>query len=206
MLTAGGDAMKKRAAISEAAGCSVIYLTAVFLHFVYTLSGGAALGIVFGAVNESVWEHCKIFTAAYIFYSLLQLSWLRLPFRRYVVAKVAGLYLLMGIMIGFFYTYTYFTGRSIPAVDILSSAVTVVNAQLVTWLLETGRCRIEEFFVPALLLLFLYYLMFFSFTVFPPKTDLFRDPISGGYGIRGFFRPFFAFILAGKQILQSRVI
>ena len=33
------------------------------------------------------------------------------------------------------------------------------------------------------MLLTLYYLMFFSFTIFPPKTELFRDPVGGGFGI-----------------------
>jgi hypothetical protein len=35
------------------------------------------------------------------------------------------------------------------------------------------------------MLLMLYYVMFFSFTVFPPRSWLFRDPLTGGFGVRG---------------------
>ncbi len=174
--------MKQRAAWSEAVGAVVIYAAAVFLHFIYPLSGYSALGLIFGAVNESVWEHMKIFSAAYIGWSMLQLSWLRLPFRRYAVAKCIGLYLLMGLMAGFFYAYTAVAGRNIPLIDILSSLLFVIIVQLVTYLLETRENRLQDFFAPAVMLLLLYYLMFFSFSIFPPKLELFRDPVSGGYG------------------------
>ena len=176
--------MNKRAlAVSEAVGCVVIYAAAVFLHFYYPISSGSPLSILYGAVNESVWEHVKIFSAGYTGYALLQLCWVKAPFKRYVVAKCAGLYFLMLVMIGFFYLYTFIVGRNIPIIDITSSAVFVVLAQAISFRMITSESKIEEYFAPALMLLMLYYLMFFSFTIFPPKLGLFRDPISGGYGL-----------------------
>lgn len=176
---------KRRVAFSEAVGCAVIYCAAVLLHFVYPLSGGAALSILFGAVNESIWEHLKIFTAPYIGWALLQLCWLKLPFRRYVAAKCIGLYVMMGAIIGFYYGYTALIGTSIPWVDIFSSLLTVIGVQTLTYALETADNRLGDYFAPALMLIMLYYLMFFSFTIFPPKAGLFRDPVSGGFGILG---------------------
>ena len=178
-----GTVNKRRVAISEAAGSIVIYCAAVFLHFVYPLSGGSALSILFGAVNESVWEHTKIFSAAYIGWSLLQLCWLKVHFRQYVAAKCIGLYTLMGLIIGVFYAYTALTGRNIVWVDILSSLLSVILVQAMTYFGETGDNRLEDFFAPALMLIMLYYLMFFSFPIYPPKAALFRDPVGGGYGI-----------------------
>lgn len=174
---------KRAAAVSEAAGGVFIYCVAVFLHFVYPLSGGAALSILYGAVNESVWEHTKIFSAAYIAWSLLQLCWLRVRFRQYVAAKCVGLYTLMGLIIGVYYAYTAFTGVNIVWVDILSSLLSVFLVQALTYRLETGDNRLADGFIPALMLIMLYYLMFFSFTIFPPKAALFRDPVTGGFGI-----------------------
>ena len=174
---------QKRFGYSEAIGCVVIYLMASVLHFVYPLSGGATLAIIFGAVNESVWEHVKIFSTAYIGWALIQLLWLRVPFRRYVVAKCAGLYLLSGGIVGFFYLYTAFTGRAILIVDLIASAITVCLAQFCSYRLTVCEQDTRELFAPALMLLMLYYLMFFSFTVFPPRLGMFRDPITGGYGI-----------------------
>lgn len=170
-------------AISEAVGCAVIYAAAVYLHFAYQLSGGSALGMLFGAVNESVWEHVKIYSAAYAGWALIQLCWIKVPFRKYIAAKCAGLYFLMTFMIVFFYTYTAFAGKNIPWVDISSSFLVVIAAQAISFFGCVGDNRLGELFAPALMLIMLYYLMFFSFTVFPPKLGLFRDPINGGYGI-----------------------
>ena len=175
---------KRSVAVSEAVGIVVIYGAAVFLHFVYPLSGGSALSILFGAVNESVWEHTKIFSAAYIGWSLLQLCWLKVRFRQYVAAKCIGLYTLMGLIIGVYYAYTAFTGHYVVWADVLSSLLSVILVQALTFFLETGDNRLQDYFAPALMLVMLYYLMFFSFTIFPPKAELFRDPIGGGFGIK----------------------
>lgn len=174
---------KKTAALSEAVGCVMIYCTAVLLHFVYPLSGGAALSIVFGAVNESVWEHTKIFTAPYIGWALIQLCWLTVRFRQYVAAKVIGLYFMAGFIIVFYYSYTAFTETTILWLDIGSSLIAVIGAQALSYQLETADNRLADYFAPSLMMLMLYYLMFFSFTIFPPKIELFRDPVSGGFGI-----------------------
>ncbi len=175
--------MNNRAyAISEAVGCAVIYAAAVFLHFVFRWFGPGALTILFGAVNESVWEHVKIFSAAYAGWALLQLMWVRVEFRRYVVAKCAGLYALMGGIILFHYGCIALLGKAVVWLDILGSAVLVILAQLLSCRLTLSPLPLREYFMPAVCLLSLYYLMFFSFTIFPPKTELFRDPLSGGYG------------------------
>ena len=173
---------KRTVGVSEAIGCVVIYAAAVFLHYIYPLSGGSALGLLFGSVNESVWEHVKIITAAYAGWSLLQLIWLRVSFRRYVAAKCLGLYLLMGLIIGAYYIFKAILGGNVIWVDIVSSFLSVILVQVLTYCWETGENHLQDYFAPALLLT-LYYLMFFSFTIFPPKAELFRDPVSGGFGV-----------------------
>ena len=169
--------------ISEAVGVPAIYAIATLLHFVYPLSGGSTLAIIFGAVNESVWEHLKIFTAGFCAWALLQLMWVKVPFKKYLAAKCCGLYLLMAGIAGFYYLYISIAGRSILLVDLISSAAVLAAAQFTSYRMTVGRIKTEDFFVPALLLIMLYYLMFFAFTVFPPQADIFRDPRSGEYGI-----------------------
>jgi hypothetical protein len=169
-------------AISEAVGCVVVYAAAVALHFVFSWFGPGALTILFGAVNESVWEHIKIFSAAYAGYALLQLLWVKVEFRRYVVAKCAGLYALMGGIVLFHYISVFLAGVAVARIDIVGSAVLVVLAQLLSYSLVVGSLPLREYFAPAIFLLTLYYLMFFSFTIYPPKVGLFRDPLTGGFG------------------------
>ena len=171
--------------VSEACGWAVICLAAVYLRFAYELSGGSALGILFGAVNESVWEHAKIYSIAYTGWALLQLLWLRTPFRPYVVAKCAGLYLLMGGTAAITYIYTALSGSHGLWAESLMLFAIAAAAQAVSLKLSIYWKKAEEYFAPALMLLMLYYVMFFSFTVFPPRLGLFRDPLTGGFGVRG---------------------
>ena len=169
-------------AVSEAVGCFVIYAAATLLHFVFSLFGPGALTILFGAVNESIWEHVKVFSAAYAGYALLQLLWIKTEFRRYVAAKCAGLYTLMGGIIALHCGYTAITGKAVAWIDLAGAAVIVALAQLLSYKLVVSRLPLRDYFAPAVFLLMLYYLMFFSFTIYPPKLELFRDPVSGVFG------------------------
>ena len=172
----------KRFAVSEAAGVGAICAAGYFLYAAFPLFGPGALTILFGAVNESLWEHAKVLSAAYAGYALLQLMWIETDFRAYVAAKCAGLYLLIGSSIALRWgSQTLFGGISAAGV-LLSAATAVILAQLVSYRLAIGVLPLRDWFAPALFLLALYYLMFFSFTILPPKAGVFRDPITGGFG------------------------
>lgn len=171
---------QKRWWISEAAGVQVVFLTAMLLRSVYALSGRSTLAILFGAVNGSAWEQTKAVSAGYVGYAVLEILWLHVPFRRYVIAKVGGLYLLSGCVIGGCYLLRAVGGTALlPAVLLAAAAGGFwLSYRLTMTERETG-----ELFPIALLLLMLYFLMFFSFTIFPPRIGLFRDPAVGTYGI-----------------------
>lgn len=168
--------------ISEFAGCIAITAAAIWLRFVFRRFGVSAMTILFGAVNESVWEHVKVISAAYIAYAVLELLWIKVSFHRYVVAKVIVLYLLMASVIGYSYLCELLFGGRTAAADIVGAIVLIIAAQGMSVFL-VGCERISgEYFAPAVFLLMLYYLMFFSFTIYPPRAELFRDPAGGGFG------------------------
>ncbi len=176
---------EKRYKILEFIGVPVIYLIATFLHFVYDLTDGSTLSILFGAVNESVWEHIKIFSVGFVLWSIIVLLSSKPPFYKFVVAKTISLYFLSLSIAVFFYTYTFFTKEPILVVDLLSSLIFVFLAQYISYRLVTSSNHIGEYFVVAVMLLMLFFVMFFSFSVFPPKADIFKDPVTGMYGIIG---------------------
>ena len=169
--------------ILEIVGVAIIYLIATFLHFVYDLSGGSTLSILFGSVNESVWEHVKIFAVGYVVWSLTEILWIKPPFKKFVTAKTVSLYFLSISIIVFFYTYNLFTEEPILIVDLLSSFVFVALSQYISYRLTVSDNKIADYFCVAVALLMTYFVMFFSFTVYPPKVDLFKDPVTGMYGI-----------------------
>ena len=169
--------------ILEIAGIPIIYLTATLRHFVYELSGGSTLSILFASVNESVWEHIKIFAVGFVLWSVIELFWVKPPFKKFVVAKTVSLYFLSMSIIAFFYTYNLFTKEPILWLDLLSAGVFVVLSQYISFRLTTNNSQIADYFPVAVLLLMTFFVMFFSFTIFPPRIDLFRDPVTGMYGI-----------------------
>lgn len=176
---------KKLFTILEFIGVPIIYLIASVLHFVYDWSGGSVLSILFGAVNESVWEHVKIFAVAFTLWTAIELLAVKPPFKKFVVAKTISLYFLSLSIIVFFYAYNLFTAKPILWLDLLSSFVFTLLSQTISYYLTTKENTITDYFPVAVMLIMLYFMMFFSFTVFPPKADLFKDPITGMYGIIG---------------------
>lgn len=167
-------------------GSVFIYAFASLLHFVYGLSGGSTLSILFGAVNESVWEHVKIFSFAFILWSIFELLIVKPPFKKFIVAKVFSLYMLSLSIIVFFYSYTTIVKNPVLLVDLISSAVFVVLWQYVSFILTTKENNIAQYFCVALFLLSIYMIMLFSFTIFAPECELFKDPVTNTYGISSF--------------------
>lgn len=174
---------KNRLKKYEIAGVFAVIAATAALHFSYELTGGAMWSIIFGSVNESVWEHIKIFTMPYFVWGIIEFCICRPHFRRFFVCKIAGLYFLGLAIPVFYYIYTFFTGRPIIVVDILSSAVWVVIAFVIPYKLYFCPKTLEIWFSSALFMLILFMAMYFSFTACPPRADLFRDPVTGLYGI-----------------------
>ncbi|MDE7390699.1 MAG: hypothetical protein K2M82_07155 [Lachnospiraceae bacterium] len=164
-------------------GVFAVFLAASALHFVYKLSGEETWAIIFGAVNESTWEHIKIFTLPYVLWSFIELAYVRMPFKRFVVSKVMSLYFLMLSIPLFFYGYTSVLGHSILWLDILSGFVFTALSFVISYKLMSSSVGIERLFYLSLAMLIIYYFMFAYFTAVPPKMFLFKDPVTGGYGI-----------------------
>lgn len=167
----------------EILGIPFIFLGGTFLHFLYELTNKSVMGILFGSVNESVWEHIKIFALPYIVWAIIELAFSIPYFKQFVVAKVFGLYLQCLLITGFFYFYTFIIGSSILWLDILSVFVWIFVSQFASYKLTTADFDIRHFFPLAIGSLFLFFMMFFSFTAVPPHIPLFQDPITKLYGI-----------------------
>ncbi len=156
---------------------------ATLLHFIYDLTDGSVFAVLFGAVNESVWENTKIFLVAYCVWAVVELLVSKAPFKRFVIGKVIGIYFLAGYIILLHYFYVLFTGKSIMAVDITLGFTSVILAHIISYKIVSGRAKVESYFVPSLFLLALFFVAIFSFTAFPPHLELFRDENTGFYGV-----------------------
>ena len=162
------------------------FLTAAVLgtlaHFAYRWSGGALLAGVFCAVNESVWEHMKLLFFPVFLFTAAQFCVGERDglLAARAVSVTAGLALIPTL----YYTYTGIWGDHVlwadAAIFYLSAAVTfwlddLLHRQRRLW--KMG-CQ-----VAGLVWLWVLAFLFVWWTFSPPRIALFRDPLTGLYGI-----------------------
>lgn len=160
----------------ELSGIIFCMITVSLLRNVYTFLKGSTAGILFGSVNSSIWEQLKPIILVYIMYGLTELMVTRPYFRRFVCAKALGVYACVLIYI--------LLARIIP--DGYSEPITLVALGAgfaLSKVLTLMDKDISGFFFAACFMLLLIFIMYFSFSAFPPKLDLFLDKESGMYGI-----------------------
>jgi hypothetical protein len=170
--------------VYELVGMVFIIALGSMLHFTFELSGGNPIVGAFSAVNESVWEHLKlVFWPALLFMFIEYMPLRRKMTNNFALAKTAGIYLATIIIPIIFYSYTAITGKSIFLIDISSFIFAVIVGQLLSYKLLTYRKLSEGFNRLSLILLVLLGVAFVLFTFYPPQLMVFRDPITGRYGI-----------------------
>ena len=83
-----------------------------------------------------------------------------------------------------FYTYTAFTESSILFVDILTYFVSVFFSFYFCYIIlchePLGKVANIFFIIGITIILICYFL----FTLYPPKIFLFKDAVTGGYGLK----------------------
>ncbi len=167
----------------EIVGAFLVFGLSLLFHFIYDLTDGSVFSILFGAVNESVWENTKIFLIAYSIWAVVELLVSNVHFKRFVVSKVMGVYFMGAFIILLHYILSLFINNGMVWADIAIGVAAVILAQLISYKMVMGDSDLELYFVPSLFLLGLYLIAYFSFTVFPPHLGIFRDEMTGFYGI-----------------------
>lgn len=151
------------------------------LHFVFEWSGGSHFVALFGAVNESTWEHLKLaFWPTFIF-SVIEWFYFGRETRNFCWANFVKLFSMPIIIILLFYGWlAIFPDNFIWDISIFIVAV------IIGYYLSYKIIKSEKRFGPEILwtILILAGLAKFSlFTYFPPHIFLMHDPVEGGYGI-----------------------
>jgi len=101
----------------------------------------------------------------------------------FVLAKTVGVYLATITIPIVFYSYTAVTGKSIFLIDISTFVVAVIIGQISSYKLLTHKKLSEYFDRISLVLLVMLGIAFVLFTLYPPQLPVFRDPVTGKYGI-----------------------
>ena len=174
--------MKRPTFLWQAAGFAFATLCGTLLHFLYDWTGGGMLIAPFSGVNESTWEHMKLLFWPMFIYAILQsLFWG--DCKDFWCVKLRGILLGQVLIPVLFYTYNGAIGKS-P--DWLNIAIFFLAAAF-AYIYEARQfarkaltCKHPRL---ALSLLLGIGILFVIFTFKTPVLGIFRDPLTGTYGI-----------------------
>lgn len=175
--------MKKYALKLELAGIAFIIVLGGALHFVFDLSGEWPPLALIAAVNESVWEHLKLGFWPALIYFLIEYRYIRKSSSNFLFAKAIGILLIPVAITALFYAYTAFF-QDMLAADLTIFVVAVVVGQLTSYKVLTVSPLLLWVNRLGMVLLVLLAIAFGTLTYYAPQLPIFRDPISGGYGIQ----------------------
>ena len=174
--------MKRSIGLWQLMGFAVTSLGGTLLHFLYDWLGGAAWIAPFSGVNESTWEHMKLLFWPMLIFAIVQSFFFR-DRKDFWCVKLRGILLGLALIPILFYTYNGIIGNS-P--DWINIAIFFISAAI-AYIYETRRfnsgttaCKNPK---PAIALLCLIAVLFVVFTFATPEIDLFKDPLTGTYGI-----------------------
>jgi hypothetical protein len=162
-------------------GAVVTIILGVISHFVYDWTGGNFFVGLFFPVNESTWEHMKLFFLPSFLFSLLQFFFSKNVIDSFWLVKFISLTIGSLLIPILFYTYNGAFGKSPDWVNILIFIISTAIAYFTEFLLLKRELP-YKFSVWYFIALCAIALCFVVFTFFPPQLPLFQDPITKQYG------------------------
>ena len=176
--------MRKQLLRWEAAGFAFVAAAGTLLHFVYDWSGGSPLAAAFSAVNESTWEHMKLFFFPLFLFSVVQLWTLGRSYTNFLAARTVSVLFGLLLIPVLFYTYSGVLGDTVDWVNIAIFYVADLASFLLDFhLLSRGRLGALWQQLLGLAVLWALAFLFVWCTFHPPALGLWQDPVTGRFGI-----------------------
>ena len=173
--------MKRTVWIWGLVGYTFVSIFGTILHFLYDWLGEAIWIAPFSGVNESTWEHMKLLFWPMLLFAMFQSLFFK-SYNSFWCIKLGGILIGLGLIPLLFYGYNGIIGKS-P--DWINIAIFFVSGA-VAFIYETRRLKREAKCKRprlALAIICLIGALFVLFTFITPELEIFRDPLTGGYGI-----------------------
>ena len=174
--------MKRTVWVWELFGFAVTALAGTLLHFLYEWLGEAWWIAPFSGVNESTWEHMKLLFWPMLAYALVQSFFLR-GYPSFPCVKLRGTLLGLTLIPVIFYTYNGVIGKSPDWVNIAIFFIAAAIAYAYETRALTDESTVCRRHALAWAILLSIGALFIFFTFNTPHLAIFRDPLSGKYGI-----------------------
>ena len=166
----------------QIAGFITTSLLGTLLHFLYDWLSESVLVAPFSGVNESTWEHMKLLFWPMFIFAIVQSLFFK-DYKDFWCIKLRGILLGIALIPIIFYTLNGIIGKTPDWFNIsifFISAAVVYIYEARQFILEKSYCKSQTW---ALIALCVLALLFILFTFRTPTINLFRDPLTGSYGI-----------------------
>ena len=174
--------MKKSIGLWQLVGFAVTTFSGTLLHFLYEWLGEAVWIAPFSGVNESTWEHMKLLFWPMFVFAVVEFFFFR-DRRDFWCVKLCGTLVGIGLIPTIFYIYNGVIGKSPDWINILIFFVCAA----VGYLYEIRLFCIKKSYPLSqkisFSLLCLVGLCFVIFTFITPELAIFKDPLTGSYGM-----------------------
>ena len=174
--------MKKSIGLWQLMGFAITSFGGTLLHFLYDWLDESVLVAPFSGVNESTWEHMKLLFWPMFIFAIIERFFFK-DRNNFWCIKLRGILLGLVLIPVIFYTYNGIVGKS-P--DWLNITIFFISAAI-AYIYETRQFNLNK--MPcksqksSLAWLCVIALMFVVFTFKTPEIGIFKDPITGTYGI-----------------------
>ena len=176
--------MRKRLFLWEAAGFFFVAAAGTLLHFLYDWSGGSTLAAVISGVNESTWEHMKLFFVPVFLFTVVQVCILGQSYSNILAVRAVSTLVGLALIPILFYTYTGILGYSVSWVNIAIFYLSALTAFALDFrLLRSGKLSAPWQQLAGLAVLWTLAFAFVWCTFQPPRLGLWRDPVTGSFGV-----------------------
>ena len=156
-------------------GTVFVLIAGILSHFVYEWSSKNFILGFFFPVNESTWEHMKLYFFPMLIYSLFMNQRLKDDYPCVTSALLFGTLLGTFLIPAIFYTYSGILGRSYLPLDMAVFAISVIFGFCAVYRM-TLSCKIRSFTFRLGLSVLVMAALFFVFTYSPPNIGIFIDP------------------------------
>lgn len=174
--------MKRSINLWQLMGFAVTSFGGTILHFLYNWLGRTVWIAPFSGVNESTWEHMKLLFWPMFIFAIVQ-SFFFQDRENFWCIKLRGILLGLILIPVIFYTYNGVIGKSPDWLNITIFFVSAAIAYIYEARIFNTKMRYCKTSKSAIAILSVIALLFIGFTFVPPEIGIFKDPLSGRFGL-----------------------
>lgn len=155
-------------------GAIFVLVVGTVSHFLYEWAGNNFLVGLFTPINESIWEHMKLFFFPMLFYSFIMTTRLNSKYPCLISALPFGILIGTTLIPVIFYTYSGILGKDVFILDMVTFLLSIIIAFYIVYKL-TLSCKLKNHFILLNCLVIIMLICFLLFTYYPPEIELFAE-------------------------------